>query len=112
MVKLNKKLKKLARKSALTLKAQDKAIKIIEDFDFKAPKTKKFIDVLKALSIEDKKSLIVFGEPNNNVYLSSRNFKGSEVVTSSEISTYKILNAKELIISESSLLSINENLSK
>ena len=93
-VKLNKKLKRLARKSALTLKAQDKAIKIIEDFDFKAPKTKKFIDVLKALNIEDKKSLIVFGAPNNNVYLSSRNFKGSEVVTSSEISTYKILNAK------------------
>jgi len=111
-VKLNKKLKRLARKSALTLKAKDKAIKIIEDFDFKAPKTKKFIDVLKALNIEDKKSLIVFGAPNNNVYLSSRNFKGSEVVTSSEISTYKILNAKELIISESSLLSINENLSK
>ena len=111
-LKLNKKLKRLARKSALTLKAQDKAIKIIEDFDFKAPKTKKFIDVLKALKIEDKKSLIVFGAPNNNVYLSSRNFKGSEVVTSSEISTYKILNAKELIISESSLLSINENLSK
>ena len=111
-VKLNKKLKRLARKSALTLKAQDKAIKIIEDFDFKAPKTKKFIDVLKALSIEDKKSLIVFAEENKNVYLSSRNFKGSEVVTSSEISTYKILNAKELIISESSLLSINENLSK
>jgi len=111
-VKLNKKLKRLARKSALTLKAQDKAIKIIEDFDFKAPKTKKFIDVLKALNIENKKSLIVFGAPNNNVYLSSRNFKGSEVVTSSEISTYKILNAKELIISESSLLSINENLSK
>ena len=111
-VKLNKKLKRLARKSALTLKAQDKAIKIIEDFDFKAPKTKKFIDVLKALNIEDKKSLIVFGTPNNNVYLSSRNFKGSEVVTSSEISTYKILNAKELVISEGSLLSINENLSK
>ena len=111
-VKLNKKLKRLARKSALTLKAQDKAIKIIEDFDFKVPKTKKFIDILKALNIEDKKSLIVFGATNNNVYLSSRNFKGSEVVTSSEISTYKILNAKELIISESSLLSINENLSK
>ena len=111
-VKLNKKLKRIGWKSALTLKAQDKAIKVIEDFDFKAPKTKMFIDVLKALNIEDKKSLIVFGAPNNNVYLSSRNFKGSEVVTSSEISTYKILNAKELVISESSLLSINENLSK
>ena len=110
-VKLNKKLKKLARKSALSLKAKDKAITIVEDFDFKAPKTKKFIDVLKALKIEDKKSLLIFGK-NNNVYLSSRNFKGSDVVTSSEVSTYKILNAKQLVISESSLNSINENLSK
>ena len=110
-VKLNKKLKKLARKSALSLKAKDKAITIVEDFDFKTPKTKKFIDVLKALKIEDKKSLLIFGI-NNNVYLSSRNFKGSDVVTSSEVSTYKILNAKQLVMSESSLNSINENLSK
>jgi large subunit ribosomal protein L4 len=110
-VKLNKKLKKLARKSALSLKAKDKAITILEDFDFKTPKTKKFIDVLKALKIEDKKSLLIFGK-NNNGYLSSRNFKGSDVVTSSEVSTYKILNAKQLVMSESSLNSINENLSK
>ena len=110
-VKLNKKLKKLARKSALSLKAKDKAITIVEDFDFKTHKTKKFIDVLKALKIEDKKSLLIFGK-NNNVYLSSRNFKGSDVVTSSEVSTYKILNAKQLVMSESSLNSINENLSK
>ena len=110
-VKLNKKLKKLARKSALSLKAKDKAITIVEDFDFKTPKTKKFIDVLKALKIEDKKSLLIFGK-NNNVYLSSRTFKGSDVVTSSEVSTYKILNAKQLVMSESSLNSINENLSK
>ena len=96
----------------MSIKANDKAITVVEDFDFKTPKTQKFIDVLKALNIGDKKSLIVFGTPNNNVYLSSRNFKGSEVVTSSEISTYKILNAKQLVISESSLLSINENLSK
>jgi len=110
-VKLNKKLKKLARKSALSLKAKEKAITIVEDFDFKTPKTKKFLDVLKALKIEDKKSLLIFGK-NNNVYLSSRNFKGSDVVTSSEVSTYKILNAKQLVMSESSLNSINENLSK
>ena len=110
-VKLNKKLKKLARKSALSLKAKDKAITIVEDFDFKTPKTKKFIDVLKALKIEDNKSLLIFGK-NNNVYLSSRNFKGSDVVTSSEVSTYKILNAKQLVMSESSLNIINENLSK
>jgi|TARA_B110000003_G_scaffold273052_1_gene310075 large subunit ribosomal protein L4 len=110
-VKLNKKLKKLARKSALSLKAQEKAITIVEDFDFKTPKTKKFLDVLKALKLDDQKTLLVFGK-NNNVYLSSRNFKGSDVVTSSEVSTYKILNAKQLVISESSLNSINENLSK
>ena len=110
-VKLNKKLKKLARKSALSLKAKEKAITIVEDFDFKTPKTKKFLEVLKALKIEDKKSLLIFGK-NNNVYLSSRNFKGSDVVTSSEVSTYKILNAKQLVMSESSLNSINENLSK
>ena len=110
-VKLNKKLKKLARKSALSLKAKDKAITIVEDFDFKTPKTKKFIEVLKALKIDGQKSLLVFGI-NNNIYLSSRNFKGSDVVTSSEVSTYKILNAKQLVLSESSLNSINENLSK
>ena len=110
-VKLNKKLKKLARKSALSLKAKDKAITIVEDFDFKTPKTKKFIEVLKALKIDGQKSLLVFGI-NNNVYLSSRNFKGSDVVTSSEVSTYKILNAKQFVLSESSLNSINENLSK
>ena len=110
-VKLNKKLKKLARKSALSLKAQEKAITIVEDFDFKTPKTKKFLDVLKALKLDDQKTLLVFGK-NNNVYLSSRNFKGSDVVPSSEVSTYKILNAKQLVISESSLNSINENLSK
>ena len=110
-VKLNKKLKKLARKSALSLKAKDKAITIVEDFDFKTPKTKKFIEVLKALKIDGQKSLLVFGI-NNNVYLSSRNFKGSDVVTSSEVSTYKILNAKQLVLSESSFNSINENLSK
>ena len=110
-VKLNKKLKKLARKSALSLKAKDKAITIVEDFDFKTPKTKKFIEVLKALKIDGQKSLLVFGI-NNNVYLSSRNFKGSDVVTSSEVSTYKILNAKQLVLSESSLNSITENLSK
>ena len=79
--------------------------------DFKTPKTKKFIEVLKALKIDGQKSLLVFGI-NNNVYLSSRNFKGSDVVTSSEVSTYKILNAKQLVLSESSLNSINENLSK
>ena len=110
--KLNKNLKRLARKSALSMKATDKNIVVLEDFNFDAPKTKNFTAVLKALDIQDKKSLFVLGASNKNVYLSSRNFKGSEVVTNSEISTYKILNANKLILLESSLEGIQSNLSK
>ncbi|WP_372918094.1 50S ribosomal protein L4 [Salegentibacter sp.] len=110
--KLNKNLKRLARKSALTIKAQGNAITVVEDFSFDAPKTKNYIDFLKALGIQDKKSLIVLGESNKNVYLSSRNLKGSEVVSSSELSTYKILNAKNIVFLEGSLEGIESNLSK
>ncbi len=111
-LKLNKKLKRLARKSALTIKAKDKAITVVEDFEFDSIKTKSFISVIKALKLEDKKSLFVFGAPNNNVYLSSRNLKGSDVVICSELSTYKILNANQLVLLESSLNEIKTNLSK
>ncbi len=110
--KLNKNLKRLARKSALSMKANDKDIVVLEDFNFEAPKTKNFTAVLKALDIQDKKSLFVLGASNNNVYLSSRNFKGSEVVTNTELSTYKILNANKLVLLESSLEGIESNLSK
>ena len=110
--KLNKNVKRLARKSALTIKAQEKAIVVLEDFDFEAPKTKNFTDVLKALNLETKKSLFVLGTPNNNVYLSSRNLKGSEVLTSSELSTYKILNANQVVLLESAIEGIESNLSK
>ena len=110
--KLNKKLKRLARKSALTIKAKDKAITVVEDFEFDSIKTKSFISVIKALNLEDKKSLFVFGASNNNVYLSSRNLKGSDVVICSELSTYKILNANQLVLLESSLNEIKTNLSK
>jgi len=110
--KLNKNLKRLARKSALSMKANDKSILVLEDFSFDAPKTKNFINVLKALEVENKKSLIVLGGSNNNVYLSSRNFKGSEVITSSELSTYKIMNANKVILVESALEGIESNLSK
>lgn len=110
--KLNKNVKRLARKSALTIKAQEKAIVVLEDFDFEAPKTKNFTDVLKALNLETKKSLFVLGTPNNNVYLSSRNLRGSEVLTSSELSTYKILNANQVILLESAIEGIESNLSK
>ncbi|PKV52658.1 LSU ribosomal protein L4P [Aquimarina sp. MAR_2010_214] len=110
--KLNKNLKKLARKSALSIKANDKAITVIEDFTFDTVKTKNFTAVLKSLGLENKKSLFVLAESNKNVYLSSRNLKSSEVVTSSELSTYKILNANNVILLESSLKGIETNLSK
>jgi large subunit ribosomal protein L4 len=110
--KLNKSLKRLARKSALSIKANEKSIVVLEDFNFDTPKTKNFTAVLKALDLENKKSLFVLGASNNNVYLSSRNLKGPEVVTNSEISTYKILNANRVVLLESSLEAIETNLSK
>jgi large subunit ribosomal protein L4 len=110
--KLNKNLKRLARKSALTMKANDKQIFVLEDINFDAPKTKNFTQLLTALGLQDKKSLFVLGELNNNVYLSSRNLKGTEVITNSELSTYKILNANSLVLLESSLEGIEQNLSK
>ncbi|WP_281542454.1 50S ribosomal protein L4 [Maribacter aestuarii] len=108
--KLNKNLKRLARKSALSLKSKEKAILVIEDFDFDAPKTRDFVQVLKSLGLENKKSLIVLGDSNKGVYLSSRNFKGSEVITNSELSTYKILNANSVVLLEGSLEGIESNL--
>jgi large subunit ribosomal protein L4 len=110
--KLNKNLKRLARKSALSIKASEKSITVLEDFNFEAPKTKEFTSVLKALGLENKKSLFVLGGSNNNVYLSSRNLKGSEVIMNSELSTYKILNANQVVLLESSLEEIELNLSK
>lgn len=110
--KLNKNLKRLARKSALALKAQESNLVVLEDFNFDAPNTKNFINVLKALGLENKKSLFVLGDANKNVYLSSRNLKASSVVTSSELSTYAILHANNLVLLESSLEGIEENLSK
>ena len=110
--KLNKGLKRLARKSAFSIKAKESNIIVLEDFNFEAPNTKNFINVLKALGLENKKSLFVLGESNKNVYLSSRNLKASNVVTSSELSTYAILNANNLVLLEGSLELIEENLSK
>jgi large subunit ribosomal protein L4 len=110
--KLNKSLKRLARKSAFSIKAKESNIVVVEDFNFETPNTKNFINVLKALGLENKKSLFVLGESNKNVYLSSRNLKASNVVTNSELSTYAILNANNLVLSEGSLEGIVENLSK
>lgn len=110
--KLNKNLKRLARKSAFSMKAKESNIIVLEDFNFDAPNTKNFINVLKALELENKKSLFVLGNTNKNVYLSSRNLKVANVVSSLELSTYAILNANNLVLLESSLEVIEENLSK
>jgi large subunit ribosomal protein L4 len=110
--KLNKNLKRLARKSALSMKHKEDAIMVVEDFNFDVPKTADFRQVLKSLGLESKKSLFVLGESNNNVYLSSRNLKGSEVITNSELSTYKILNANSIVLLESSLQGIELNLNR
>ncbi|MFK7000638.1 50S ribosomal protein L4 [Flavobacterium oreochromis] len=110
--KLNKTLKRLARKSALTLKAKESNLIVLEDFNFEAPSTKNFINVLKALGLENKKSLFVLGGINTNVYLSSRNLQKSSVITNSELSTYAILNANNLVLLEGALEGIEENLSK
>jgi large subunit ribosomal protein L4 len=109
--KLNKNVKKLARKSALSIKMKEKAISVVEDFDFDTPKTKSFTDVVNALGLSDKKALFVLGNVNKNIYLSSRNLKRSSVVTNSEISTYNIMNAQHLVLLESSLEQIESNLS-
>jgi large subunit ribosomal protein L4 len=110
--KLNKSLKRLARKSAFSIKAKESSIIVLEDFNFETPNTKNFINVLKALGLENKKSLFVLGDSNKNVYLSSRNLKASSVVSSSELSTYAILNANNLVLLEGSLEGIEDNLSK
>ena len=110
--KLNKNLKRLARKSALSIQAKDSNIIVVEDFTFDAPKTKNFTAVVNALGLEGKKSLFVFAEPNKNVYLSSRNLERSKTVSNSELSTYELLNAGTIVLSEGSLEGIESNLSK
>ena len=110
--KLNKNVKRLARRSALSLKAQEKAIMVLEDFNLEAPKTKDFKAVLKSLGLDSKKSLFVLGDTNNNVYLSSRNLQGSEVITNSELNTYKIMNASSIVLFEGALEGIEANLVK
>lgn len=105
--KLNKKVKRLARKSALSLKAQENAIIVVEDFSFEAPKTKEYAEFVKNLQVADKKSLLVLADQNKNVYLSARNLEKAKVVTVSESNTYKLLDAKSLLLTESSVAAIN-----
>lgn len=110
--KLNKAQKRLAKKSVLSQKLKDNEIKVVEDFSFEAPKTKQFIQVLKDLGLDTKKSLFVLGESNNNVYLSSRNLKGTKVVSNSELNIFDIMNANEVVFLEGSIDKVQENLRK
>jgi len=106
--KLNKKLKTLARKSALSYKAKSNDILVMEDFNFEGPKTKEFVAIQNNLQVADKKSLIVLSEANKNIYLSSRNLQNAEVITASELSTYKIMRAKKVVFVESSVKAMEE----
>jgi len=106
--KLNKKVKVLARISALTYKAKEDAILVLEDFSFEVPKTREMLAISNNLKITDKKLLFVLPEENKNIYLSSRNLQGISVVTASELNTYQILNAKKLIVLESSVSKLEE----
>ncbi|MBQ3554897.1 MAG: 50S ribosomal protein L4 [Bacteroidales bacterium] len=106
--KLNKKVKALARKSALSCKLTENAIVVVEDFSFEAPKTKQFIDFAKNLQVADKKLLLVLSDQNKNVYLSARNLPKAKVITVSELNTYKILDCETLVMFESSVALINE----
>ena len=110
--KLNKKVKILARKSALSYKAQENSIIVVEDFTFDAPKTKNFVDMTNNLKVNDKKSLFVLPESNKNVYLSARNIQKVSVMTAAQLNTYKVLNADVMIMTESSLKTIDEILTK
>jgi large subunit ribosomal protein L4 len=108
--KLNKKVKLLARKSALTYKARNNEIMVLEDFTLESPKTKDYIAILGNLKINGRKSLVVLNEPNKNIYLSSRNLTGTRVITISELTTYDILNSTSLVFVESSLDHIQKSL--
>jgi len=110
--KLNKKVKDLARKSALTYKAKDNSIAVLEDFNFEAPKTKQYIAFLKALSLGDKKTLLVLSETNKNVVMSGRNIQNAKITTADQINTYDLMNADNVIFVESSISKVENLLNK
>jgi len=101
--KLNKKVKQLARRSALSYKVQEGALMVVEDFNFEAPKTKQFVEITKNLKVSDKKSLFVLPESNYNVYLSARNLQRNELAIASDINTYQVLNADVMVVTENAL---------
>ena len=110
--KLNKKVKVLARKSALSYKAQENAIVVVEDFNFEAPKTKEFVNLAKNLKVEGEKTLVLLSEVNKNVYLSARNIQRADVMLATALNSYKVLNADVLVLTESSLKAIDGVLNK
>ena len=110
--KLNKKVKALARKSALSYKAQENGIVVVEDFTMNAPKTKDFVNITKNLKVEGRKTLLLLPGVNKNVYLSARNLQGTEVMTASALNTYKVLNADVLVVTEDALKMIDGILTK
>ena len=110
--KLNKKLKALARKSALSYKAQDSNIVVVEDFNFENIKTKSYIQFTTDLNVGDEKTLLVLGAANNNVYLSSRNLKKTKVIVADQLNTYDVLNAGKLILTTGALKTLEEALAK
>lgn len=109
--KLNKKVKVLARKSALSYKVQDNALVVVEDFNLDAPKTKDFVNITKNLKVEDKKVLLLLPESNKNVYLSARNLQGVKLMQASMLNTYSVLDAQVLVVTENSLGVIDSILS-
>ena len=110
--KLNKKVKLLARKSALSYKAKDNAIVVVEDFNLDAPKTKDFVNITKNLKVDGKKVLLLLPEANNNVYLSARNLQEAEVMPAAQLNTYKVLNADVVVVTENSLKVVDQILNK
>lgn len=110
--KLNKKVKLLARKSALSYKAKENAIIVVEDFDFEAPKTKEFINIAKNLQVDGKKFLLLLPSANKNVYLSARNLRKADVMIAASLNAYRVLNADVLVVTENSLKAIDETLNK
>lgn len=110
--KLNKKLKSLARKSALSYKAKDSSIVVVEDFTFDTIKTKSYIQLQNDLKVSDVKTLLVLGAANNNVYLSGRNLKGTKVIVADQLNTYDVLNAGKLILTTGALKTLEEALAK
>ncbi len=110
--KLNKKVKNLARRSALSYKAQEQAILVVEDFNFEAPKTKDFVNIAKNLKVDGKKILLLLPEANKNLFLSARNLQKAHVMVAKDVNTYKILDADVLIVTENSLKAVEGILNK